>query len=141
MQNIDNIQNEIIEEFNIFDDWMDKYQLIIDIGSEHPPINDNYKNDDNLIEGCQSRVWLHAEYHKGKVFFQADSDAIITKGLVALLIKVWSGQSPNDILTSNLYFIDSIGLKEHLSPTRSNGLLSMIKQMQMYALAFKVQEK
>ncbi|HZK03278.1 MAG TPA: SufE family protein [Bacteroidaceae bacterium] len=141
MQNIDNIQNEIIEEFNIFDDWMDKYQLIIDVGSEHPPINDNYKNDDNLIEGCQSRVWLHAEYHKGKVFFQADSDAIITKGLVALLIKVWSGQSPNDILTSNLYFIDSIGLKEHLSPTRSNGLLSMIKQMQMYALAFKVQEK
>ncbi len=141
MQNIDSIQNEIIEEFNIFDDWMDKYQLIIDIGSEHPPLNDNYKNDDNLIEGCQSRVWLHAEYHKGKVFFQADSDAIITKGLVALLIKVWSGQSPNDILTSNLYFVDSIGLKEHLSPTRSNGLLSMIKQMQMYALAFKVQEK
>lgn len=141
MQSIDNIQNEIIEEFNIFDDWMDKYQLIIDVGSEHPPINENYKNDDNLIEGCQSRVWLHAEYHKGKVFFQADSDAIITKGLVALLIKVWSGQSPNDILTSNLYFIDSIGLKEHLSPTRSNGLLSMIKQMQMYALAFKVQEK
>lgn len=141
MQSIDNIQNEIIEEFNIFDDWMDKYQLIIDVGSEHPPINENYKNDDNLIEGCQSRVWLHAEYHKGKVFFQADSDAIITKGLVALLVKVWSGQSPNDILTSNLYFIDSIGLKEHLSPTRSNGLLSMIKQMQMYALAFKVQEK
>lgn len=141
MQSIDNIQNEIIEEFNIFDDWMDKYQLIIDVGSEHPPINENYKNDDNLIEGCQSRVWLHAEYYKGKVFFQADSDAIITKGLVALLVKVWSGQSPNDILTSNLYFIDSIGLKEHLSPTRSNGLLSMIKQMQMYALAFKVQEK
>lgn len=141
MQNIDAIQNEIIEEFSVFDDWMDKYQLIIDIGSEHPPLEDIYKSNDNLIEGCQSRVWLHAEQRDGKVFFQADSDAIITKGLVGLLIKVWSGQTPKDILASNLHFIDSIGLKEHLSPTRSNGLLSMIKQMQMYALAFQAQKK
>lgn len=136
MTTINDIQEEIIEEFSAFDDWMDKYQLIIDLGNEQPKLDDQYKTDDNLIDGCQSRVWLHAEYVDGKIIFQADSDAIITKGLIGLLIRVWSGQTPQNIIDSDLHFIDKIGLTEHLSPTRSNGLLSMIKQMKIYALAY-----
>lgn len=136
MTTINDIQEEIIEEFSVFDDWMDKYQLIIDLGNEQPKLDDQYKTDDNLIDGCQSRVWLHAEYVDGKIIFQADSDAIITKGLIGLLIRVWSGQTPQNIIDSDLHFIDKIGLTEHLSPTRSNGLLSMIKEMKIYALAF-----
>mgnify|MGYP003296041345 CR=1 FL=1 len=133
---IDEIQEEIIEEFSSFDDWMDKYQLIIDLGSSQPGLDERYKTDDNLIDGCQSRVWLQAELLDDRLMFRADSDAIITKGLIGLLIRVWSGQTPEDILASNLHFIDAIGLSEHLSPTRSNGLLSMVKQMRCYALAF-----
>ena len=136
MNTINDIQEEIIEEFSVFDDWMDKYQLIIDLGNEQPTLEEQYKTDDNLIDGCQSRVWLHAEYVDGKIVFQADSDAIITKGLIGLLIRVWSGQTPQDITDSDLHFINKIGLTEHLSPSRSNGLLSMIKQMKIYALAF-----
>lgn len=136
MATIHDIQEEIIEEFNAFNDWMDKYQLIIDLGNEQPKLEDQYKTDDNLIDGCQSRVWLHAEYADGKIYFKADSDAIITKGLIGLLIRVWSGQTPRDIIDSELYFIDKIGLTEHLSPTRSNGLLSMVKEMKIYALAY-----
>lgn len=130
-------QDEIIEEFNSFDDWMDRYQLLIDLGNEQAPIEDKYKTEQNLIEGCQSRVWLHANYTEGKIVFQAESDALITKGIIALLVKVLSGHTPDEILNADLYFIDRIGLKEHLSPTRSNGLLSMVKQIRMYALAFK----
>lgn len=136
MTTINDIQEEIIEEFSVFDDWMDKYQLIIDLGNEQPTLEEQYKTDDNLIDGCQSRVWLHAEYVDGKIIFQADSDAIITKGLIGLLIRVWSGQTPQNIIDSDLHFIEEIGLTEHLSPTRSNGLLSMIKEMKIYALAF-----
>ena len=130
------IQEEIIEEFNDYDDWMDKYQMIIDLGNELPELDSRYKTDDNLIEGCQSRVWLQAEYTDGMVIFNADSDAIITKGLVSLLIKVMSGHTPQEILDSDLHFINEIGLTEHLSPTRSNGLLAMVKQMRIYALAW-----
>lgn len=130
-------QDEIIAEFNDFDDWMDRYQILIDLGNEQAPIDEQYKTDQNLIEGCQSRVWLHADCIDGKVVFQAESDALITKGIIALLIKVLSGHTPDEILNAELYFIDRIGLKEHLSPTRSNGLLSMVKQIRMYALAFK----
>ena len=129
-------QDEIIEEFSAFDDWMDKYQMIIDLGNEQEHLDDRYKTDDNLIDGCQSRVWLHATLEDGRVIFRADSDDIITKGLIGLLIRVWSGQTPQDILASDLHFIDAIGLSEHLSPTRSNGLLSMVRQMRCYALAF-----
>lgn len=136
MATIDEIQEEIIEEFSAFDDWMDKYQMIIDLGNELPELDSRYKTDDNLIEGCQSRVWLQAEYTDGMVIFNADSDAIITKGLVSLLIKVMSGHTPQEILDSDLHFINEIGLTEHLSPTRSNGLLSMVKQMRIYALAW-----
>ena len=136
MATIDEIQEEIIEEFSAFDDWMDKYQMIIDLGNELPELDSRYKTDDNLIEGCQSRVWLQAEYTDGMVFFNADSDAIITKGLVSLLIKVMSGHTPQEILDSDLHFINEIGLTEHLSPTRSNGLLAMVKQMRIYALAW-----
>lgn len=136
MDRIDDIQDEIIEEFSLFDDWMDKYQLIIDLGNKLSPLEEIYKTSDNLIEGCQSSVWLHAEYIDGKVIFSADSDAIITKGLISLLIKVLSNHTPEEIISSQLYFIDKIGLTEHLSPTRSNGLLSMVKQMHLYALAW-----
>ena len=136
MASINEIQEEIIEEFSAFDDWMDKYQMIIDLGNEQEHLDDRYKTDDNLIDGCQSRVWLHATLEDGRVIFRADSDAIITKGLIGLLIRVWSGQTPQDILASDLHFIDAIGLSEHLSPTRSNGLLSMVRQMRCYALAF-----
>ena len=137
MKTINEIQDEIVEEFSDFDDWMDKYQLLIDLGSEQEPIDEKYKNEQNLIDGCQSRVWLQADLVDGKIIFQAESDALIVKGIVILLIKVLSGHTPDEILNADLYFIEKIGLKEHLSPTRSNGLLAMIKQMRMYALAFK----
>lgn len=137
MKTINEIQDEIVEEFSDFDDWMDKYQLLINLGSEQEPIDEKYKNEQNLIDGCQSRVWLQADLVDGKIIFQAESDALIVKGIVTLLIKVLSGHTPDEILNADLYFIEKIGLKEHLSPTRSNGLLAMIKQMRMYALAFK----
>lgn len=133
---INEIQEELIEEFSLFDDWMEKYEYIIQLGKELPLIDEQYKKDENLIKGCQSKVWLHACYEDGKVVFTADSDAIITKGLVAMVIRVLSGQTPKDISEAQLYFVDRIGLKEHLSVTRSNGLLSMIKQMKLYAVAF-----
>ena len=129
-------QDEIIEEFAGFDDWMDKYQLLIDLGNEQAPLDEKYKTEQNLIDGCQSRVWLQAEYIDGKIHFQAESDALIVKGIVTLLIRVLNDATPQEILDADLYFIDEIGLKEHLSPTRSNGLLAMIKQMRMYAVAF-----
>lgn len=138
---INEIQDEIIAEFSDFDDWMDRYQLLIDLGNEQTPLEEKYKTEDNLIEGCQSRVWLQADYVDGKVEFQAESDALIVKGIIALLIKVLSGHTPDEILGADLYFIDRIGLHEHLSPTRSNGLLSMVKQIRMYALAFKAKEE
>lgn len=137
MATIDELQEEVITEFSDFDDWMDKYQLLIDLGNEQKPLDEACKTDSNLIEGCQSRVWLQADLIDGKVHFQAESDALIVKGIIALLIKVVSDHTPDEILNSELYFIDKIGLKEHLSPTRSNGLLAMVKQMRMYALAFK----
>ena len=137
MKTINELQDEVIEEFSDFDDWMDKYQLLIDLGNEQEPLALEYKNDQNLIDGCQSRVWLQADLVDGKVEFQAESDALIVKGIIALLIKVVSGHTPDEILENELYFIEAIGLKDHLSPTRSNGLLAMIKQMRMYALAFK----
>ena len=137
MSTINEKQDNIIEEFSGFDDWLDRYQLLIDLGSEQPPLDEQYKTDNNLIEGCQSRVWLQADYVDGNVLFRAESDALIVKGIVALLIDVYSGHTPDEILGSDLYFVEAIGLKEHLSPTRSNGLLAMIKQMRLYALAFK----
>lgn len=137
MKTIKEKQEDIIEEFNAFDDWLDKYQLLIDLGNEQQPLDDEYKTDNNLIEGCQSRVWLHAEYVDGKVCYKAESDALIVKGIVSLLIKVYSGHTPQEILDNEPYFVETIGLREHLSPTRSNGLVAMIKQMKIYALAFK----
>lgn len=137
MMTINEIQDEIIEEFSDFEDWMDKYQLLIDLGSDQPPLEEKYKNEQNLIDGCQSRVWLQADMIDGKLHFQAESDALIVKGIVALLIRVLGDHTPQEILDTDLYFIGRIGLSEHLSPTRSNGLLAMIKQMKMYALAFK----
>lgn len=129
-------QDEIIEEFQDFDDWMDKYQLLIDLGNDQEPLDEKYKVESNLIDGCQSRVWLQADYSDGKIHFRAESDALIVKGIVALLIRVLNNSTPQEILDADLYFIEQIGLKEHLSPTRSNGLLAMVKQMRMYALAF-----
>ena len=129
-------QDEIIEEFSGFDDWMDKYQLLIDLGNDQEPLDEKYKVENNLIDGCQSRVWLQADYVEGKIHFQAESDALIVKGIVALLIRVLNDSTPQEILDADLYFIEEIGLKEHLPPTRSNGLLAMVKQMRMYALAF-----
>ena len=136
---ISEIEEGIIEEFTLFDDWMDKYEHIISLGKELPLIDDSLKSDDLLIKGCQSRVWLHAKLEDGKVIYTADSDAIITKGIISLLIRVLSGQTPDTIVNTDLLFIEQIGLKEHLSPTRSNGLVSMVKQMKLYALAFKTQ--
>ena len=136
MQSIVKIQKEIVEEFNLFEDWMQKYEYLIDLGKELPPLNTKYKTENNLIKGCQSRVWLHAEEQEGEVLFSADSDAIMTKGIIALLIRVLSGQKANEITNANLDFINKIGLKEQLSATRANGLFSMIKQMKLYALAF-----
>ena len=133
---INEIQDEIIDEFSGLDDWMDKYQLLIDLGNEQEPLDEKYKIESNLIDGCQSRVWLQADFVDGKINFSAESDALIVKGIVALLIRVLSGHTPQEILDADLYFIEEIGLKEHLSPTRSNGLLAMVKQMRVYALAF-----
>ena len=134
---INEIQDEIIEEFSGFDDWMDKYQLLIDLGNEQEPLEEKYKTEQNLIDGCQSRVWLQADMEDdGTLYFKAESDALIVKGIVALLTRVLSGHAPQEILDADLYFIEEIGLKEHLSPTRSNGLVAMVKQMRLYALAF-----
>ena len=135
---INEIQDEIIEEFEVFDDWMDKYQLLIDIGNSLEPIDEQYKTPQFLIEGCQSRVWVHATLVDGKVILQAESDTVIVKGLVTLLLRVLSGCTPQQILDTDLYFIERIGLKDHLSPIRSNGLVSMVKQIRNYALAFKL---
>ena len=137
---INDIQDEIIQEFQDFDDWMDRYQLLIDLGGEQPPLDDKYKTQSNLIDGCQSRVWLQADLIDGKIHFQAESDALIVKGIVALLVRVYDNQTPADILASEPYFIQEIGLREHLSPTRSNGLLAMLKQMRLYALAFQAKQ-
>ncbi len=135
---IKEIQEEIIDEFNLFDDWMQRYEYIIETGKSLPLINMANKTDENLIKGCQSKVWLHAEFDNDRLNFSADSDAILTKGIIALLLRIYSNQSPKDILGSELYFIDEIGLKEHLSPTRANGLVSMVKQLKLYALAFQI---
>lgn len=141
MASINETQDEIIAEFSDFEDWMDRYQLLIDMGNEQEPLPEQYKTEQNLIEGCQSRVWLQADTTpEGTILFQAESDALIVKGIVALLIRVLSGHTPDEILAADLYFIDRIGLKEHLSPTRSNGLLAMVKQMRLYALAFKAKQ-
>ena len=133
-------QDEVIEEFEGFSDWMDKYQMLIDLGNDLEPLDAKYKTEQNLIDGCQSRVWLQADYVDGQIVFTADSDALITKGIIALLIQVLSDHTPSEIANADLYFIDRIGLKEHLSPTRSNGLLSMVKQIRMYALAYEAKE-
>ena len=138
---INEAQDEVIEEFSDFTDWMDKYQLLIDLGNEQEPLDDKYKTESNLIDGCQSRVWLQADYVDGKIVFTAESDALIVKGIIALLIRVLSGHTPQEILDADLYFIDKIGLKDHLSPTRSNGLLAMVKQIRMYALAYKMKKE
>lgn len=138
METIDELQDEVIEDFSQVDDWMDRYQMLIDLGEELPPMEEEYKTQQNLIDGCQSQVWLQADMAEdGKIVFSADSDALIVKGIIALLLKVISGHTPDEILQSELYFIDRIGLKDHLSPTRSNGLLAMVKQIKMYALAYK----
>ena len=147
---INEIQDEIIEEFSGFDDWMDKYQLLIDLGNDLEPLDEKYKTEQNLIDGCQSRVWLQADYinkeledrslEPGVIRFRAESDALIVKGIVSLLIRVLSGHTPQEILDADLYFIEEIGLKEHLSPTRSNGLVAMVKQMRVYALAFSTKQ-
>lgn len=138
---IKDIQNDIIEEFSMFDDWMQRYEYMIELGKSLPLIDEQYKTDENLIKGCQSKVWVHAELKDNKIVFTADSDAIITKGIVAILIRVFSNQQPKDIIEANTNFIDEIGLKEHLSPTRANGLVSMIKQIKMYAIAYQTQVK
>lgn len=137
MKTIDELQEEVVEEFADLEDWMDKYQLLIDMGSEQEALPEEYKTEQNLIDGCQSRVWLQADLVDGHIVFQAESDALIVKGIVALLVRVLSDHTPDEILNADLYFIEKIGLREHLSPTRSNGLLAMLKQMRMYALAFK----
>ena len=136
---IQEIQNEIIDEFSMFDDWEERYQYMIDLGKTLPLIDDAHKTDDNIIKGCQSKVWVHANMNDNKVVFTADSDAIITKGIIAILIRTFSNQHPTAILEANSDFIDKIGLKEHLSPTRANGLVSMIKQLKMYAIAYQTQ--
>lgn len=138
---INELQDNVIEEFSTFDDWMDKYALLIDLGNSLSPLDEKYKMESNLIEGCQSRVWLQADYKDGKIIFQGDSDAVIVKGIVSLLISVLSDHTPQEILDADLYFIEQIGLKEHLSPTRSNGLVAMVKQMHLYAVAFRAKEK
>ncbi len=137
MKTINKIQDEIIDDFSVFDDWMDKYALLIELGNSLSPLDPKYKTNNNLIEGCQSRVWLQADLIDGNIIYQGESDAVIVKGIVSLLIKVLSGHTPDEIISSDLYFIEKIGLREHLSPTRSNGLVSMLKQMKLYALAFK----
>ena len=141
MLTINELQDEIIEEFSAFDDWMDKYQMLIDLGNDLAPLDEQYKNNQNLIDGCQSRVWLQCDHADGKLHFQAESDALIVKGIIALLIRVLNDHTPQEILDADLYFIEQIGLKDHLSPTRSNGLLAMVKQIRMYALAFKMKSE
>ena len=136
MSTINEKQDEVIEEFEGFTDWMDKYQMLIDLGNDLEPLDAKYKTEQNLIDGCQSRVWLQADYKDGLLYFTADSDALITKGIIALLIEVLSAQTPKDIADADLYFIDRIVLRDHLSPTRSNGLLAMVKQIKMYAVAY-----
>ena len=138
---INELQNNVIEEFADFDDWMDKYALLIDLGNSLPPLEEKYKTESNLIEGCQSRVWLQADYVDCNILFKGESDAVIVKGIVSLLISILSDHTPQEILDADLYFIEKIGLKEHLSPTRSNGLVAMVKQMRMYALAFRTKEQ
>ncbi|MGE4346105.1 MAG: SufE family protein [Flavobacteriaceae bacterium] len=137
---IKEVQNEIIDEFLMFDDWTERYEYIIELGKSLPMIDEKYKTDDYIIKGCQSKVWLSAEHKDGKILFTADSDAILTKGIIAIMIRVFSGQTPKDILEASTDFVDEIGLKEHLSPTRANGLVSMIKQIKMYALAFETKK-
>ena len=141
MMSINEIQDQIIEEFSELDDWMGKYQLLIDLGSEQDPLPEEYKTDSNLIEGCQSRVWLQADEVDGRLIFQAESDALIVKGIVSLLVQVLSGHTAEEIVDADLYFIEEIGFKEHLSPTRSNGLVAMVKQMRLYALAYKAKHR
>jgi len=138
---IETIQDEIIDEFSMFDDWMQRYEYMIELGKDLPLIDENKKSDDRLIKGCQSKVWLDAELKDDKVIFSADSDAIITRGIIAILLRVYSDQRPDDIIEADEGFIDQIGLKEHLSPTRANGLVSMVKQLKLYALAYKTQIK
>ncbi len=137
---INELQDEVIEEFSDFEDWMDKYQMLIDLGNDLEKLDDKYKTHQNLIDGCQSRVWVQCDYVDGKLVFSADSDALIVKGIIALLVRVLSGHTPKEILDADLYFIDKIGLREHLSPTRSNGLLAMVKQIKAYALAYSVKQ-
>ena len=137
---IKEIQDEIVDEFSMFEDWMQRYEYIIELGKSLPLIEEKYKTEDNIIKGCQSKVWVHGEENNGNIVFTADSDAILTKGIIAILIRVFSNQKPEDILEANTDFIDEIGLKEHLSPTRANGLVSMIKQIKMYALAFQAKQ-
>ncbi len=141
MATINEIQDEIIDEFSGLTDWMDKYSYIIEMGNALPPLDEKHKTPDNLIDGCQSRVWVNATYENGVIRFDADSDAIIVKGIISMLVRVLSGQTPSAILDADLYFIDEIGLKEHLSPTRSNGLLAMVKQIKMYAMGYKAKEE
>ncbi len=138
METINELQDEIIEDFSLFDNWMDKYEHLIEFGKSLPPLDKEYKVEDNEVRGCQSKVWLHTEYKDEKIYFTADSDAIITKGIIGLLIHILSGQKPEEIINNELYFIDKIGLKEHLSPLRSNGMVSMVKQMKIYALGYKI---
>ncbi len=138
---IDRIQQEIIDEFSIYDDWMDKYAYIIEQGNALPPLDEQYKTPDNIIEGCQSRVWLQTGYRDGKLYFQAESDAVIVKGLLALVLRVFNERTPDEIIDSDLRFMKEIGLTEHLSPTRANGLLSVIKQIRFYALAYKAKKE
>lgn len=137
LPSINDVQDEIIEEFSVFDDWMDKYSLLIELGNSLEPLDEKHKLESNLIQGCQSRVWLQADYNDGRIYFKAESDAVIVKGIIALLIKVLSNRTPDEIIDADLYFINRIGLNEHLSPTRSNGLVSMVKQMRFYAMAYK----
>ena len=136
---IQEIQNDIVDEFSMFDDWMQRYEYMIELGKSLPLIDDQYKTDDNLIKGCQSKVWVHAELNGDRLVFTADSDAIITKGIIAILIRAFSNQKPKDIIDADTAFIDEIGLKEHLSPTRANGLVSMVKQLKLYAVAYQTQ--
>ena len=138
---INELQDEVIEEFSDFTDWMDKYQLLIDLGNEQPPLDERYKTESNLIDGCQSRVWRQADLVDGKIMLTAESDALIVKGIIALLIRVLNGHTPQEILDADLYFIERIGLRDHLSPTRSNGLLAMVKQIRMYALAYQMKSQ
>jgi len=140
LKNINEIQNEIIDEFSLFDDWMQRYEYLIELGKSLPLIEEKYKTADNLIKGCQSQVWVHAEMKDNHVIFTADSDALITKGIIALMVRVLSGQKPETIIRADMDFVDEIGLKEHLSPTRANGLVSMIKQLKLYAVAFQAEE-